>query len=457
MLANSFETPDELTWVFDVRTDPVWHTGRPFDVDDVHYMFESIRDETVAGGGAPVSRMTVNFGLGEAVDASTYRLGLTKPTGYIETLLEQANLVDRETYEDRDETSEIIGTGPYTFTNYDPNRGWDQLPHADFASTNNHPIYSGGQPQFDKIQHTIFADTAAMGLAIEAGEVDSHQGVPLVVPEVEARLLDDENFTGYTGWGVGGRVLRFRADLEPFRNKLARQAVMMLVDGDRVRRDFGGTYDIAGRLPWQPGSAAFVPELDPHPLSGDQDAVRAEAGRLFDAAGFTGGETFKIDTINERVDAPALAQLLQQELSAFNIETEINPREYTEAVTLLTSGTFEHFFLGAGAWIRPGSPAYTILFSDEYTGRFSAPFDENVPLAERPGISDEPEWLDMIQGGIDGTWTDWQAWNEKLLDVAWGYALWRSYGVNFESKSVVQDLTRDANSWPYAPGTHFAT
>ena len=139
----------------------------------------------------------------------------------------------------------------------------------------------------------------------------------------------------------------------------------MLVDGDRVRRDFGGADDIAGRLPWQPGSAAFVPELDPHPLSGDQDAVRAEAGRLFDAAGFTGGEVFKIDTINERVDAPTLAQLLQQELSAFNIQAEINPREYTEAVTLLTSGTFEHSFLGAGAWIRPGSPAYTILFSDD--------------------------------------------------------------------------------------------
>ena len=182
-----------------------------------------------------------------------------------------------------------------------PTAGWDQLPHADFASTNNHPLYSGGQPQFDKIEHTIFADTAAMGLAIEAGEVDSHQGVPMGVPEVEARLLDDQNFTGYTGWGVGGRVLRFRADLEPFRNKLARQAVMMLVDGDRVRREFGGTYDIAGRMPWQPGSVAYTEgggaELDPHPLSGDQDAVRAEAGRLFDAAGFTGGEVLKIDTI----------------------------------------------------------------------------------------------------------------------------------------------------------------
>ena len=91
-----------------------------------------------------------------------------------------------------------------------------------------------------------------------------------------------------------------------------------------------------------------------------------------------------------------------------------------------------------GAWIRPGSPAYTVLYSDQYTGRFSAPHDDNVPLEQRPGISDEPEWLDMIQQAIDGTWTDWRAWNEKLLDVAWGHVLFRQYRVNFESKDVMQ-------------------
>ena len=456
VLANGWETPDNLTWIFDVRTDPVWHTGRAFDIEDIHYMFESIRDPNVAGGGAPVSRMTANLGLGEATDATTYRLALTRPTGYIETLIEQANIVDRETYDRREDEALVIGTGPYTFTNYDPNRGWDQLPHPQFASSNNHPVYSGGGPQFEKIQHTIFADTGAMGLAFEAGELDSHQGVPIGLPEIEERLLEDDRFNAYTGWGVGGRVLRFRADAEPFRNKLARQAVLMLVDAERIRRDFGGTFDIAGRLPWQPGSVAFVPELDPHPMSVDPDAARTKAGQLLDAAGFTGGEVLKIDTLAERLDAPALAQIIQQEVGQFGIETEISPREYTEIVTLLTTGTFEHLVLGTGAWIRPGSPAYTVLYSDEYTGRFSAPHDDNVPLEQRPGISDEPEWLDMIQQAIDGTWTDWEAWNEKLLDVAWGHALFRQYRVNFESKDVVQQYTPDANSWPYAPGTHFA-
>ena len=122
-----------------------------------------------------------------------------------------------------------------------------------------------------------------MGLAFEAGELDSHQGVPIGLPEIEARLLDDDRFNAYTGWGVGGRVLRFRADAEPFRNKLARQAVLMLVDAERIRRDFGGTFDVAGRLPWQPGSEAFVADLESAPderrPGGGADAGGAAAGR----------------------------------------------------------------------------------------------------------------------------------------------------------------------------------
>ena len=461
VLANGWERPDDTTWVFDVRTDSVWHTGRPFDIDDVHYMFEAIRDENVAGGGSPSFLMSANLDVGEAVDASTYRLTLTQPTGYIETLLEATNLVDRETYDRRIDDAVVVGTGPYTFENYDPNRGWDQLPHADFAADNNHPIFTGGAPQLDKIEHTLFADAAAMALALEAGELDSHQGLGIGLPEVEERLLENEDFTAQTGWGVGGRVARFRADSEPFRNKLARQAVLMLIDGPRIQREFAGKFDIPGRMHWQPGSVAYKEgsgaALDPHPMGVDPDAARAEAGRLFDAAGFTGGETLKLDILPERLDAPALAQLLQQEVAAFDINTEINPREYTEMITLQSTGTFDHMILGFGNWIKPGSPAVTVLFADSYNGRGNAPVDENVPLAERPGISDEPEWLDMVQQAQDGTWTDWTAWNEKYLDVAWSTIVFRQYEVNFHRNELDFSGGIDAHGWPYAPGVRFAT
>ena len=461
VLANGWERPDDTTWVFDVRTDPVWHTGRPFDIDDVHYMFESIRDPNAGGGQSNPFRMSANLDVGEVMDASTYRLTLTQPTGYIETLLEQTNIVDRETYDDRETDAIIVGTGPYTFENYDPNRGWDQLPHAQFASVNNHPLFSGGAPQFDKIEHTIYADSAVMATAFEAGELDSHQGLPIGLPEAEERLLWNEDFYADAGWSASGQNTRFRADLEPFRNKLARQAVLMLVDGPRVQQDFAGKFDTAARMHWQPGTVPYAEgngaALDPHPMGVDPEAARAEAGRLFEAAGFTGGETLKIDTFPTRLYAPALAQLLQQELSAFDINTEINPREQSELIKLLVTGTFEHMLIGFGSHIRPGSPAVTVLFANGYDGNVNAPVDENVPLHERPGISDEPEWLDMIEQARNGTWTDWTAWNEKYLDVAWSNVLIRQSGVQFRANRLDFSGGIDANRYPYAPGARFAT
>ena len=455
VLATGWETPDDVTWVINSRTDPVWHTGRSFDAEDIAWVLNEIQDENAGGGGSPMHLMSQNIDGVETIDASSVRMALTKPTGYIGTLLEQTNIVDRETYEQRIDEAVVVGTGPYQFTNYDPNRGWDQIPHPDFASENPHSVYSGGAPLLDKIEHILFADVNAMGLALEAGEIDTHRGVPIGVPEIGERLLADEDFFKVSGYGLGGRVLRFRADSEPFRNKLARQAVLMLADGPRVQRDFFGPFDVAGRMPWQPGSPAFVAELDPHPIAVDPEGTRAEAGRLFEAAGFTGGEVLKMDILPERLDAPATAQLLQQEVAAFGIETEITPREYTEMITLQTTGSFDHMIIGFGNWVRPGSPAVTVLFADAYDGRMNAPVDENVPLLERPGIADEPEWTSMVQAAIDGTWDDWQAWNEKYLDVAWSNCLVRQYALLSEN-SERSGLTHpdDAYGWAYAPGYH---
>ena len=455
VLATGWETPDDVTWVINSRTDPVWHTGRSFDAEDIAWVLNEIQDENAGGGGSPMHLMSQNIDGVETIDASSVRMSLTKPTGYIGTLLEQTNIVDRETYEQRIDEAVVVGTGPYQFTNYDPNRGWDQIPHPDFASENPHSVYSGGAPLLDKIEHILFADVNAMGLALEAGEIDTHRGVPIGVPEIGERLLADEDFFKVSGYGLGGRVLRFRADSEPFRNKLARQAVLMLADGPRVQRDFFGPFDVAGRMPWQPGSPAFVAELDPHPIAADPEGTRAEAGRLFEAAGFTGGEVLKMDILPERLDAPATAQLLQQEVAAFGIETEITPREYTEMITLQTTGSFDHMIIGFGNWVRPGSPAVTVLFADAYDGRMNAPVDENVPLLERPGIADEPEWTSMVQAAIDGTWDDWQAWNEKYLDVAWSNCLVRQYALLSEN-SERSGLTHpdDAYGWAYAPGYH---
>lgn len=414
-MATSWETPDDLTWIFKVRKDAKYHSGREFTAEDAAWTFEAIKDDSVGGGGSPLNLMSANMGEVTAVDDETVEIKLTRPTGYFGTLAAQTNLADKETI-DQSEDGVLVGTGPFKFENFDPNRGYDLVANED---------YHEGRPSLDKIEFTIFADTAASGLALETGDLH-WSAVGVGGPENEARILQSEDHYSIIGTGQGGRVFRLRADLAPTDDKRVRQGLMLLLDRPRIAEEFAGTFDVAGRLHWQPSSAAYNAEMD-KPVYDP-----AEAQKRFAAAGILdNGTVLKADILPERLDAPALAQLLQQDLAQMGIELQITPREYTEMITLQTTGTFEHMIIGFGNWIKSGDPAVTVLFADSYDGRMNAPADSAENLRDRPGIKNELEWLDMIEAAKNGEVTDWDAWNEKQLDVAWSNVLFRQYGAGF--------------------------
>ena len=444
-LATSWEKPDSTTYIFNIREGVKWHSGRDFDASDVAFTYSELTNPDVGGGGSPLNLMSANTESATAPDATTFRLTLTRPTGYIYTLTSSTNIADRETL-DQVVDGVLVGTGAYTFENYDPNRGYDLVAFED---------HWAGRPNVDKIEFSIFSDNLAMAAALETGDIHSHYGVPIGNPEAEARLIESPEHYGRIHIGAGGRVLRFRADSEPFTDKRARQGVLLLVDGPRITEEFAGTFDVAGRLPWQPGSPAFDEELDKPVFD------QARARQLLDAAGLVdAGATLKADILPERVDAPAVAQLLEQELSQMGIDMIATPREYTEMITLQTTGTFDHMIIGFGNWVKPGSPAVTVLFADAYDGRMNAmvPGGTNdpgsadyVPLRERPGVSDELEWLDMIEAAKNGTFIeeygDWRVFNEKYLDVAWSNVLFRQYAGSWNTNNVEVDF--DSEGWPY--------
>ncbi len=431
-LSPSWETPDDLTWVFKVRKDAKFHSGRAMTAEDIAFTFEAIKDEGVGGGGSPLHLMSANLGEINAVDDETVEIKLTRPTGYFGTLAAQTNIADRDTL-DQAEDGVLVGTGPYKFENFDPNRGFDLVANED---------YHDGRPRLDKIEFTLFADAAAAGLALETG--DLHWSVVGVGgPENEARILQSADHYGVIGTGQGGRVFRMRADLAPTNDKRVRQALTMLVDRARITEEFAGTFDVAGVLPWQPSSAAYNAEMD------KPNFDPTEAAKLFSAAGISGA-TLKADILPERLDAPALAQLLQQELAAMDITLEITPREYTEMITLQTTGTFEHMIIGFGNWIKSGDPAVTVLFSDSYDGRMNAPSETDVALRERPGIKEEVEWLDMIEAAKNGEVEDWDAWNAKYLEVAWSTVLFRQYAAAFYTNDYKHPDGFDADGRFYA-------
>ena len=71
------------------------------------------------------------------------------------------------------------------------------------------------------------------------------------------------------------------------------------------------------------------------------------------------GDELNAEVLPERLDAPATAQIIQQELGQMGINLNIRNREYSEMISLQTTGTFEHMLIGFGNWIKQGSPALT--------------------------------------------------------------------------------------------------
>ena len=253
-VAESWETPDDLTWIFNIRSDVMFHDGKSFVADHASHSYEAIRDTGVSGGGSPAHHLGKVISGTEAIDDLTFRLNLSEARGFVGALSAYVRMGDPDTTASmttvnevsRNEEAVLIGTGPWRFDtdSYDPNTGWRLLPFAEGHM---------GPPEMDEINFTIFSDADAIGIALEAGDIDSHNGIPFNNPETIDRMIESDDHWGWAGTSLGGQIFRFAIDVEPTIDPRARQGVWRLVDQERVVRDFFGPYDQAGRLHFHPG------------------------------------------------------------------------------------------------------------------------------------------------------------------------------------------------------------
>ncbi len=434
-VAESWETPDDLTWVFNVKSNVVFHDGKQFIADHARHSYEAIRDQGVSGGGSPAYNLGKVISGTEAIDDTAFRLNLSEPRGFAGALTAYVRMGDPDTTASettlndiaRNEEAILIGTGPWRFDtdSYDPNTGWRLVPF-----TEGHM----GAPHMDEITYTIFSDADAIGIAVEANDIDSHNGIPFNNPETIERLIASDEHWGWAGTSLGGQIFRFAIDVEPTIDPRARHGVWRMVDQERVVRDYFGPYDDAGRLFFQRGSEGYIEELD------RPNYDPAEGAKLLDAAGVGAGSVMTASTLPIRPYAPALAQLLQAELAELDIELELDPTEYNVMIEKQQAGDFGNFLIGFGNWIRPESAALAMVMQDALHGEGNAKrggdASNPIPVRERPHMDNYFHWLDMIEGVQKGTFTDWQTFNETFHEVMFAQAIARQRGAEFFTNRV---------------------
>lgn len=299
LLAESWENPDELTWVFHIDPDATFSDGSPVTADDVRASGERVIE--TGGSLAPLWEPVEEL---EATDEKTLTVTTEEPLG---TFLNTASLLlvgQGENLEQEDYWRSPVGSGPFVVEDY---RADERLTLA------RNDDYWGQAPALDTLTLTNIPEEAARITALSSGEIDVMTGVsPDSVTEVSA--LDGVVYEEMPSYAY--QLVWFNSSREPLDDERVRQAMWHAVDVESIVGDLFGTRGTLAQAPI-PQSVFGAPELDPYPY--DPDLAR----ELLEEAGYADGFSTSLqwsDASGE--DTRSLAQAFISDWAEVGIEVE---------------------------------------------------------------------------------------------------------------------------------------
>lgn len=247
VLAESWElSGDGLTMDIQLRDDVTFHTGRPMTAEDVKY---SIEASAVPTAGNNLAFIPKQFTSVEVVSDTELSITLANRVAGLFDYFDVLPVVDQETFAGLEDGSEVVGTGPFTFGDWQPGASFMLTRYED---------YWGEAPYLDAVEFVITADATAETAAVRSGRAQVAFGLT---------ASDASTFTGdYEILSGAGTLypLGLNVTIPPFDNKEVRQAVAYALDQERINDQvFAGTGLVTDLL-WSPSTPGYSDELANH-------------------------------------------------------------------------------------------------------------------------------------------------------------------------------------------------
>jgi len=373
-LARSWESPDELTWVFHLQESVLWHDGTPFTAADVKYTFEKVLDP--ATGAA---RMT-NFAqidTIEVIDDLTVQFNLAAPTPFFLDDLALIGHIICESYTEAvgmDATiREPMGTGPFVFDEWAPGQ------YVRVVANEN---YWRGRPYLDAFIVKVIPEAAVQFAALETGEVHMIGGSMADVSTVEA----DPNLTVFLNPIVQFVQAGFNFTYEPLQDLRVRTALFNAIDRPAVNEAifYGYSYVPNSPMPRMQGMYYDEAVNDKYAELYRYDPTAAVA--LLADAGWTDtdGDGF-VDKDGENmhlvilvpsggVELEQISVILNTQFAAIGVSSEIKTVEFGTWLDMAFAGEF-------GIDIVQYGVGFTPALQEQYhhsQGPFNLQFYSNI-------------------------------------------------------------------------------
>ena len=324
-LAESWEIPDETTYIFHLRQGVKFHSGREMTADDVVYTFDRILGKTDAGDiGALGSKSSYYGGVTsvEAVDTYTVKFTLDAPNAaFLSTLTANYGaIVDKDVIaENGDLMRADGGTGPFTLGEWVPDSHVSLNKFADY--------WEADRVQLDGITYYLIGDEAARLAALRTGEIDaaslSATNVAAAEKESSLKILSYETST-YVAMGCN-------LSTPALQDKNVRQAMSYAIDRQAIIDVvFAGQAVPCSMMPPAMGHWSLdVSDMDLYKT----DVEKAK--QLMEAAGYNENNRLTLKVAAGLLDyIRQTAVVLQQQLSEIYIDLEITNLESGEYVDI---------------------------------------------------------------------------------------------------------------------------
>ena len=306
-LAESWETPDDNTWIFQLRDGVTFHDGSPFNAEAVKFTFERIMDPEV---GAPRASLLEPVASITATGDLTLEITTTEPYGAFLAALAHTNaaIVSPTAVEEYgDLMKNPVGTGPFQF---------EEWVSGESITLVRNEAYWRDAPAIERFVVRVIPEVNTQVALLERGEIQLMDTAP---PELIARLEQNAELEVNIIPGTPVFYLGFNYQDPLWQNKVARQAVASAINSEVI---------VSLLNPLAEGSCSLI-----GPQVFGYDASAEASCTAFDPAAATElwsqVEARPVTLwVPQLGDYPRVGQIVQGQLSQAGFDVSINTVEW---------------------------------------------------------------------------------------------------------------------------------
>jgi peptide/nickel transport system substrate-binding protein len=344
-LAESWENPDPLTYIYHLRQDVTFQDGSPMTADDVIFSMERIRNPDTASYTGWMYSSVASI---EKVDDYTVKVTLSKPDAlwqYVPATT-GGHVISKAHYEANQAnygTSEAgaLGTGPYKFVS------WATGSEVVIEKYDGYWNKANGGPYLNSVTYKILPEATTRVAGLQTGEIDlviGTDGAPAdQIPLIQA--MDNVTLTFTDSYY--SNFLAFNTQRPPFDNAKVRQALNYALDKQALMQNLypiadavtiAKAVDVMPRL-WTFEKEKWQTAYDALPT---YELDMEKAKQLLEESGVADQLNGMTITTDDNPLDIGLALALQAAVQELGYQLEINKVTYQENTTLAFGGARDY-------------------------------------------------------------------------------------------------------------------